>query len=385
VRRTSTIKAVNDLVEVRTEDGASTFIKVNKDWTLAQFMQRMLKTMTLYSGEQFRFFATDLEEIRPPWRVLHPRTNALKAAGEVATAGRGLVFGRLNLSPDENLSVDDMSGARLVFHHGVKQFLCYSLPLSTEQAEAAVIEVGSALVVVDQAVFRKKRKGKGGERFNEKVKQLQADLDGNLAGQGVLERYVPAFWLKTCDRGETGKAIMAKAASYSGADATEYILKSRAIQVMQAYFPNLDAYVFGSVKVVKQGEVNWAEVEWENKPPLSLEPPKKPEQELQNAPDAESEHNLLITKRGLELRPPVVGDDNVFLLPLMRGPDRRELNGWCILEGNIVALSLKAWNGTSGSYTQQAVGLRLPEEGSPEAVVALLAALLDPACLFLHG
>jgi len=343
-------------------------IKVKKGTTLAQLHTRMLKVMSLLSADAFEFFTHDPEEPGPPWRLLPRSLTVDDAVARTNAAGRCLLFGRMNLTPGEDLCVDDLNNARLTHLHAVKQFLGYSLPLPGGKANAEIwVRIAAALVSADRATYGgKKRRGKGHDRFNAKVAQLKAELDGGLAGASVLERYVPAAQLKAFGREALASQVMAwlqRPSGHVNEDGSfELMSKGRALALMQANLPDFGAYACGTAAKV-QDEVRWNEIKWIHVPP------RPPKQELEMHGMRQAEYQLLVSGEGLELQTGSALGWGVRI-PFRQGLGRCHLTGWGAPSSDTLALSLMETDNW-GDLAPAGLVLRMPE-GAPEATCALL-------------
>merc|ERR1712176_1466327 len=182
--------ATPELLEVHTEDGASVQLKVKAGSTMTDLYQRMLKALSIQnSTEGFEFFAGEWEDDCTPWRIIANNVTVAEVANHVSDVGQFLLFGRVNLRQWEGLAVDDLTCARLAYQHAMRQYLGYALPLTDHQKNTVVPEVAAACVLVDKIYYKKKKKGKGHDRFNAKVDSMKKDLEKALVGAGVLERY----------------------------------------------------------------------------------------------------------------------------------------------------------------------------------------------------
>eukprot|EP00929_Paragymnodinium_shiwhaense_P020158 TRINITY_DN13523_c0_g5_i1.p1 TRINITY_DN13523_c0_g5~~TRINITY_DN13523_c0_g5_i1.p1 ORF type:complete len:1755 (+),score=575.37 TRINITY_DN13523_c0_g5_i1:63-5327(+) len=374
-----------DLIEVRTEDGQCHFLKAKPDWTVTTLHQRMQKVLSLPSAAVFEFFAHDPEDFRPPWRMLDRSANALDTAAKVVEQTRQLVFARLNISCEEMLAFDDVAVVRCTYDHAVKQFLCYAAPTAedTTAADSPITEIAAALVCADKATYRKTRKGH--DRFNKRVEQLKAEVDAGLTGDHVLERYVPPSWLRSRNaRGAVAKEVvdcMAERAKF--ADASELILKGRALSLMQVKLQDFDAYCFHDVKLVDKGSIQWSGVEWTAASSSGAAAAGghagSTSEDLEKPPTG-AVFELLVHRHCIELRPKEGGA--TFAIPLQRGPERRSLTGFQALPDCRLALRLSVWeevaSSIGGAYTSKGLALQLKEDGAEAAagLAALMSAIL---------
>jgi len=288
----------------------------------------------------------------------------------------------------EELRSDDLVDARLTYHHALRQYLGYALPFSEELKTKVIPEISAACLLVDRMYYKKKKKGKGHDRFNARVEKMTKDLERGLVGDGVLERYVPTKMLQMSNRSSLAKHIMKafeKASAAKGYDEgvkTEMLLKSRALGLMQTKLPNYSAYVWNGVTNVAKGRFVGVDLKWENlkwtEPgePLSQSPGKKltPKESIQLPGGNDKEYMLLVDEQGLELRARTQAEG--FRIPYRRGgAERRHLAGWRTLPGGTLALCAVCWqdppNGEKGSFVPQALALRIPE-GAPEPVARLI-------------
>eukprot|EP00928_Gymnodinium_smaydae_P028298 TRINITY_DN21606_c0_g1_i2.p1 TRINITY_DN21606_c0_g1~~TRINITY_DN21606_c0_g1_i2.p1 ORF type:complete len:1743 (+),score=366.46 TRINITY_DN21606_c0_g1_i2:64-5292(+) len=368
------------LVEVYMEDGQSIRLKFKSHWTFANLYNRMLKALSLKGEDEFEFFAAEFEDECSPWRLLGREMLVREAITQLDNMGQYILFAHMNLSPWQELSVDDIVCARLCYHHAMKMYLGYQLPISKEMMDNAIPEVSAGLVQSDKVVYKKKRKGKGHDRFNARVVQFKKEFQEGLTGPGVLERYVPACVLASKDRDAIAKAIMScverqgKSKIEGLEDGSELVMKGRAISLMQARLPDFDAYVWDSVRCVPAKEVDITQVDWsESAHPLASTPMWLPKQALTLGTNfTENDLTLLISSRGLELRPP--GASSGYRMPFRRDKDRRTLTGWRPLPDNRLALAAfecQKHSGRGGGYVAKAMAIGVPE-GAAEVVAMLL-------------
>jgi len=356
-----------DLVEVHTEDRTSRSLKYKANMTLEDLKKRMLKVLSLQSGQGFAFFSCEMDEERAPWRLLPSTMDVQTAASKALVGGRCLLFGRVNIMPKEDLDVDDLNKARLTFLHAVKQWLSYPLAMTESTGKSACLKVAAALVAADKTTYAKKKKGKGHERWNSRVTQFKAEFEAGLTGDGVLDRYVAHNFLKDADRAELAQQILALVKNPAGnvnEDGNfELLGKSRALMLMQENLPDFDAYTFGPMREVPPGEFKWSDVKWEFK---VAKPPQGGFAPLEARRDMD--HHLLVSNAGIELQSvDAVGWS--LRLPFRGGMGRWHLNGWGTYEGETLALSFM--DRGSGSYEPVGVLLRAPE-GMAAAASALL-------------
>jgi len=286
-----------------------------------------------------------------------------------------LMYGRMNLSPGEDLVTDDMTRLRFTYVHAVKQFLGYKVPTSDADAEKIFPEIGAAIVAADAAVYKKKKRGKGHDSFNAKVAQIKQELADGLLGKGVLERYYPAGALQLQARQDVAKSILdwtKKAGLLRSAtdDAPpELVLKSRAVALMHARLPSFEAYTWDCVKRIGMA---WADIHWHQRghPPSQVPAVEMGEQVCKT----DEEYVLLVSASGVELKKSTLPSWN-FRIPFSRGRERRHLTGWQPLPDDIVALSILAWQqeeAKGGRYVTQGLALHVPA-GAAVAIGTLLS------------
>merc|ERR1719329_723083 len=149
------------VVTIYTEDGMTRPLKVKPTQTLGQLHQRVMKLVTLNTGDRFEFFA-HLGDTSPMTQLLPRDMEITRAAIEIESAGLHLFFARVHIMPGEDLPADDFQNARLTFLHAGAQFLQYTHPPGVDDGKAwdAVTEIAAALVATDQVIYRKKRRGR---------------------------------------------------------------------------------------------------------------------------------------------------------------------------------------------------------------------------------
>jgi len=354
------------LVEVYTEEDMVVSLRVPDAARLEDLKRRMAKALAMRSADGFEFFSSDPDEVRPAWRLL-PRGMGVRDAVSKATVGaRCLLFGRVNVTPKEDLEADDLARARLTFQHAVKQWLGYPMAPTGGHATSACVKIAAALVAADKIEYGKRKKGNRA-RFNKKVTQLKHDLDGGLVGEGVLERYVPSSVLKGHDRADLAKQlleVLGRPAGNVNENARfELLGKSRALSLMQASLPDFAAYFFGPVTEVAMEETQWREVRWERAPSRMPQGALAPLEARRG-----KEHDLLVGHEGVELRSSEAADWSLRV-PLKIGMGRWHLTGWGAFGGETLALSL--FDRASPEQPLVGIALRTPE-GVADAVPTAL-------------
>lgn len=352
------LPAATTLVSVHTEDGQRRELKVKTTHTLLDLYSRMLKTTSLHADVGFELFAADPNGGLPK-RPLPPTMLITEAEAEVQAAGRVILFGRLNLGPGEELPVDDFPCARLTFIHATRQLLAYSIPLPEEQANTKFSFIGAALVAADKATFKKKRRGKGHDKFNAKVQSLKADLEGHLLGEGVVERYVPAAQLARRDRAEWARGIetlmetagaaassrFAALAADDEAGTFALVAQGKALTLMETLLADFQAYVW---EPVRQVATEGAQFEGAASG-VFANPGRRPQKVFQADPsNPDAEYLLLLTAHGLELRPKSGGSDGVKIAFQGLGLGGQYITGWRALDGDKLALGVDVFE-ASGS------------------------------------
>jgi len=365
-------------VKVHAEDGTSRDIRAKPTLTLKLFHEKNQKALSLRSSDGFAFFLADEKPGAICWRMLPDDMTVAQANAEATERGKRLLYGRLNLAPQEDLHADDFKHAELSYRHAVVQYLQYVLPLNDEDADASIPEMAAAMIHTDMAMLRKDKDASA---------KFKAELATGIQAEGVLERYIPDVQLSRLSREAWAakvnaivKTAEAKSGMAEGEDDGSPILvtQSRSLSLMQVLLPNFEAYFWGPVQQVKLDSMPKWITEAENTSSLVRPPKKAPNTFFQlDEKNPDKQWRLLLTNFGLMFRtmqPELKGRKGVRM-PFQRGSESQHLTGWqCV--GDTLHLSVAAWVVSPDApdlsqYTAQAIAIKIPD-GNPQGITALL-------------
>eukprot|EP00929_Paragymnodinium_shiwhaense_P020156 TRINITY_DN13523_c0_g4_i1.p1 TRINITY_DN13523_c0_g4~~TRINITY_DN13523_c0_g4_i1.p1 ORF type:complete len:1763 (+),score=562.82 TRINITY_DN13523_c0_g4_i1:146-5434(+) len=344
-----TADSANQFCDVLTENGSSRPFKYKKDLTLEELHQKMQKALRVRWEDNLEFFAMDPDDKKPPWRYLDRGLLIDDVLSKLSAAGHSLFFGRINVTADEELPVEDVPYAYLTYKHAVRQYRGYNMSLSPESI-SAVPQIAAALIAVHRIQFANDKTMRGKDHR----RALDKDLQGGLAGQGVLERYVPSTALEEESREELAQQVL-KAYRQLGNEegAFEFVVMSRALALMQKCLPMFDAYYFDNIMVL-EGELDLSALEWDH---AVLDAPEAIFDELEMGID----HQLMLCRDGVQLISPVGMD---MWIPIMMEP-QRHLSGWTAHEKegkHILVLSIMEAIVGDGEKVHMSIILETPAD-----------------------
>lgn len=372
VRRETRMAGIS--VSVQMDDSKCERLKMNAFNTVDDLHARIVEKHSLRDGTNFDLFISSGNQginINQPLRLVPRLAQLCVLVDELETNEASLVFAHMNVRYTQEFPVDDLVGAQLFFLQATRQYLAYDMP-HRERDEKTFAEISAALVIADQATYKKTKRGQGTDKqLNEKAVSIIADIKGGLLGEGVLERYVPKAQLPRKERAEWANRIMGLVKSNPFTGLHPLLTQSRAVSLMQSRLPHFEAYKWTAVQVPAldiswDGTGTWLDLECS----ISSFPPQRPQQELQLGEQRECTYKLLVDRTGLVLLPQ---DPNLSKLEIMfvARAGQWTITGWQPTSISTLALSCKRVKSGTSAEELSYFALKVLNDTAP-AVACLL-------------